>query len=439
MVLLQYDQTMAIIIIRNSVTSVCAFHNILLFIYHMNHTPICGNQKKSFRLLNLSISTLVFLCFYTTFGCVFAWFLPQSQLACTWIIKIGVTSYALSKVIVYFFIMERLFLIFQQTSYGFNKMQKSMARMISAVFVFVTISICVLFTDGTFHSDPIDCTSDIPLWILVYGAGSDVSISMALSVTFSRKLLHINLTMVENTMNDIIDSNSKSVRSRTGSVCTNKAGGVADEDPSGVAIKRVNSIQNINENDATFKILTKSTLLTFVALFSTQLQLSLAGIIGLNAPLSAIDSVINGWCCMLMFSRYHHIYSKMCGKMEKCITINCLSCWSCNCCCELEVEKETKARSIDTDNQNNVQNEVSLKEIIVSETEMEDIDGHRPISISPSDDKHDHIFANLGPDSEPMDRDNVNVSDNDKVDQDINSLDVKDSDYYHTRNQSTAL
>ena len=423
MVLLQYEQTTTIILARNAILAICALHNLLLFIYHMNHTRsfICGDQKKSFRLLNLSISTLGFLCFYTMYNCLFAWYPVQSQLGCTWIIKIGVTSYALSKVIVYVFIMERLFLIFHQTSYGFSKRQKTMGRIISAVIVITMISICILFTDGTYNSELINCTSDVPLWLLMYGAGFDVTCSMALSVIFSRKLLHINLTIVENTMD------SKSPRSMSETTCTNSnENGHGDanpvHDPSGTAVKRINSIDHVNENDATFKILTKSTLLTFIALFSTQLQLSIVGIVGLNAPFSALDSVINGWCCMLMFARYNYIYIKLCGKMEKCITIKCLSCWSCNCCFELQMEMETETGR-NTDNHKSTQKEASLncsktntKDLITSDTEHDmevDIHDDRPVSTSPvaSDaNEHNHVSnVNLiASDSEATKEVNVN-------------------------------
>ena len=422
MALIKYNQTQTIIIIRNLITTICAVHNSLLFGYHMYHTPACGRQKTKSRLQFLSISTLGFLCLYTIFSCTFLWYQIQSPYACTWIVKAGTASYALSKVVVYLFIMERLFFIFQRTTYGFNKTQKIMARTMASIYVITSLFICMVFADEQYHSELVDCTAVIPFWLLAYGGGADVIASLILSITFSRKLLVINLTMVENSMCNVVDS---SVRSRTEtmeSVYTKNTmhnNSNMDREVSkskSVTAKRMKSIDNINEQDSTFKILKKSTLLTFIALLSTHISILISAFIGLSNPLSALDSVINGWCCMLMFARYHGIYITLCGKMEKCITVQCLSCYTCNyCCCELDVA--TKA---DNENDKHVQRELSVnssktKDIISSGTSIDN--DNQTMEIVTLDDENNDEY----------------------VKGDITPLDINEPDFYHNRNQSTAL
>ena len=50
------------------------------------------------------------------------------------------------------------------------------------------------------------------------------------------------------------------------------------------------------QNDwKTYRLLSKSTLLTFIALFTTVVTLVLAAILGLASMFTAIDSVVNCW------------------------------------------------------------------------------------------------------------------------------------------------
>ena len=374
--LLKFEYDTTITMLKDIISTICAIHNLLLFLYHLLHTSVANEEKqkkkiKAFRLIYLSIFVLGYLCLfaiYTSFG---SWYKMKSQLACAWIIRFGVTGYALSKTVVYLFLMERLLLIFVNTSLQFNKIQKLMVRSIVTIYMVGAIFIIMLFVDGKYENNA-DCYSVIPFWIIIYGVGFDILASVVMSVMFSRKLLIVNLTMVESTMTSIVNVPSESLGNSN--IVSTPSLDVTHSPKNVSKTSVIGSLENVNKDDKTFKILIKSTLLTFVALISTQVQLGISGIIGLNSVLAVIDSVINGWCCVLMFAKYDHVYTKLCKKMEKCITIQCLSCYSCDYCCTLNIEKQPNMNGNrqKTISSNSTNTDTSTKEIVIqSDTELE--------------------------------------------------------------------
>ena len=72
----------------------------------------------------------------------------------------------------------------------------------------------------------------------------------------------------------------------------------------------------LNHNNLTWKILGKSTLLTFIALASSEICLVLAGVLELEALWTSIDSVVNCWCVMLIFAIHKKIYAFGCEKLQ---------------------------------------------------------------------------------------------------------------------------
>ena len=82
-----------------------------------------------------------------------------------------------------------------------------------------------------------------------------------------------------------------------------------------------------------WRIATKSTYLTCVALLSTPLCIGLLVFIHHHTTiLLSIDSMINCWCIMLMINTSKKIYDKLCVRMEhRIITTKCILYYSCNC------------------------------------------------------------------------------------------------------------
>ena len=343
MALFDVPLTDTLIITRNIIASIAAIHNLILLIFHLFHTFSCCKQEKNktIRLQNLSVACLCSLCVYAIFSATMGWYKYTSSLQCKWIIKIGMTLWSISKLIVYLFIMERLFIIFQKTSLGFTKLQKNRARILFALYTVGIIGGSLSFGDGTYHPSLSTCNSNISPYIIILAGFLDLAISSLISILFARKLLIINLRMIDNNMN--VNRDQTATSNQESNNKNNSTHDINNMDSISPRTVRVTSVYDLDSNDATYKILTKSTLLTLIAILSTQSCLITTGIIGSNAMWACIDSVINGWCCMLMFVTYNNLYSKLCWKMEQCVTIRCLSCYSCNYwCCELQFDQEIK-------------------------------------------------------------------------------------------------
>lgn len=426
-----------------------AIHNAILLMYHAYHTITESKRRqKIIRLQYLSVLTLAVLSIYATFAAILGWYQYQSYLECKWIFITGMMLYIISKCILYLFIMERLFLIFNKTNLSFTVTQRIISRILFVIYTITALLLSIFFGGNvTFYSEFQYCESNIPTFITIFFAASDIIISAVLSILFARRLLIINLRRVVSNMDETLDSVTR--LSRNGSISTVQSSKHIDDnhDPPGVmrmpSPKRSGSVYDVNEKDATFKILTKSTLLTFIALLSTQFTLISIALLGSGAVFGCLDSIINGWCCMLMFASYGNIYSKklLCGKLEKLITIRCLSCYSCNCCCfELDIQdREDKKRKKDiippgSPSLENHKSTSTTKEIvIISDTERESKqDQEHKQSPSPIEDDH-HIptFQDIRSDSdENVDEEAENYK---------NNLDVTNPKIFHMTQESTAL
>ena len=281
--------------------------------------------------------------------------------------------------------MERLFIIFQQTALQFSNAIKNICRVIFGLYVSLAFILGFKFADGTYHSDINHCSSNVPFYSIAFSGISEYILSLVISATFARKLLTLNLTTVDNEMRDIM---RKASSPRAHMKVHPGHGQFVNSVSTTFEIKGMKF--GIDEQDATYKVLTKSTLLTFIALLSTQLQLLVTGLIGLRGMLSCIDTVINGWCVMLMFARYSHIYDKFgCMKMEKCVTIKCLSCYSCNyCCLALDVKNIGE----------NINEEKDGKESEDIQVQNENDDGHikvipKPMSAKIMEDEMENVLS----------------------------------------------
>ena len=96
-------------------------------------------------------------------------------------------------------------------------------------------------------------------------------------------------------------------------------------------------IMNVMMQDTLiWRALNKFTLLTFISVFTTLLSLVLAGIFGLGGLWVSIDAIVNCWCVLLCFKQHERLYKWICcNNGENVICVECLSWYSCNCCCEI--------------------------------------------------------------------------------------------------------
>merc|ERR1712013_623094 len=72
------------------------------------------------------------------------------------------------------------------------------------------------------------------------------------------------------------------------------------------------------------------------------------GVFGLSSIWNSFDFAVNCWCIVLMFSVHKRVYRKLCNALERRIPLQCLMCYSCQCCCgdheEIAVQITTTTR-----------------------------------------------------------------------------------------------
>ena len=312
-------------IIYDLIVATSFSHNTIVLLIHCYFTLQSYKIKKSTRLRNISLFALSLTFFSSLWILLLAFnLIPVS---CKWIIIIAMMLYMSTKIILYFLFLERLFSIFSDTTYGFNKKNITISRVIFAIYLLSMWTVAIFVGDGDYSSIRGQCASFWPYWLNLSFAVIDIIWCTTISILFSRRLLSLHLETMTTSNND----NTK--------------------------IKRV---------------LKRSTLLTTIALFTTSLSLVIAGILGLSGMWISSDSMVNCWCIMLMFRFYDKIYIICCNRMEFCVSINCLKYYSCNCFCTIYLSDvmETKHNdspstmnptmvSMDTTRSSNPEKEVS--------------------------------------------------------------------------------
>ena len=319
----KYDPTVTILYIRNVFMTISAVHNVILFIYHSFNIIKCCKQKKRIALQYLSVYSIAATSIWSCFAAMVGWHKYQSEIECKYIIVLGMQLWLIGKLIFYVFLMERLFRIFQETVMKVDKSKRIMARVTFLVYAMIMLCFIALFVNANYYESLNQCNPNIPLLLWVVYGGSDLLISIIISVTFARKLLTINLRTFETEMNKTVNKNDNTEIQETQT--------------------------NVNSNDATFKVVIKSTLLTFVAIFSTFLFIIVITIIGLEPLWGCLDIIINNWCVILMFAKYDKEYTKLCGKLEQFVTLRCLSCYSCHYCFKLNLKNEARNERVCSD------------------------------------------------------------------------------------------
>ena len=98
-------------------------------------------------------------------------------------------------------------------------------------------------------------------------------------------------------------------------------------------IRRVVSISVEEKEDerGLYFVLKKSTILTIVSLFTTNLAVIMNEFVGIGASWVAIDSTVNMICIILMFNMHTNKYEKICHGLDLIVSDECLLCCSCHC------------------------------------------------------------------------------------------------------------
>ena len=133
----------------------------------------------------------------------------------------------------------------------------------------------------------------------------DLSLSIIISVLFTRRLLLLNLETFKNEM--IYGPSS------------------------------LKSMSEVVENMPHFIVLNKTTLLACITLGTNQFTILAAGIFRFSSMWSSLNTMVNCWCIMLMFSCHNNVFERICGGCKGMVNTECLNCYSCNWLCRIMV------------------------------------------------------------------------------------------------------
>ena len=239
---------------------------------------------------------------------------------CEYIIKIAAILFQNAHFTLYFLFFERLFSVFIESDLQFNKHQIYFSRIMLFIFYSSFIVIMWIFGGSTAKYNTIheSCSSDYPWWIAVIYAFFDTMICLNIQILFARRLLMAHLSTFKDKINN---ENEQEIDKRESMMIS------FDDD--------LNNLTEDEQSDLVV-ILTKSTLLTFIAIITNQIALILSGFLNIPSLWLSVNSCINCWCIILMFKCHKNIFNKLCGKCnKKIISIQCLYCYSCDCFCTI--------------------------------------------------------------------------------------------------------
>eukprot|EP01084_Bolivina_argentea_P207948 354691_1 len=311
-------------LLRNIINVIAMIHNLVILTYHSYYSFECITKLKTKRLQHLSLFTIAILTLLSVYYAITP-FIIATDTICGLLVLAGASLWVLTKITMYFFFLERLFLIFMDSTYAFSSCKMIGSRIVLITYATFCLTILIIFMHGKVDPMTHTCLATSPMWVNAIGVIGDYLICTLMQVAVSRRLL-------------LLIMNSKT---------QNKAINVS--------------------NDLIIRILTKSTILTFIALLSTELSLLLMGSIGLTTLWVSLDSMINCWCVFTMFAVHKKLYLNICGKLESIISYKCLLCCSCHCCYMVnitEVENPTIQRvgSISIVSATSVDGNISIQE-----------------------------------------------------------------------------
>ena len=290
-----------------------ALHNIFTWIFHATYS--CGTSERN-RIHSLSVWALTLIMLTSINYVIVPYFtafnndagnIPLTAPLCKWIFFALKMCFIYSKTIgLYYAYIERLFLIFQGNVYAFDKWQIwSLRGMLVLLTLIWTAS--GLFVDKIqFIEESNTCSPILNQTTVFLFVVADFAVSNLITVLYCRRLLIF-----------ISRLNTRFLPNAPGPNAPHQ------------------------EADRTyFKVMVKSTVLTFVASISTQVTCILCAVMGVPSLWVALDSAFNSWCLILIFDLYDdlfNLYPCCCCLCEKLMCYHCIVCCSCHCCCRVEL------------------------------------------------------------------------------------------------------
>ena len=298
-------------IMADTVAIISCCHNVSLLCLHSYYICPCFSRNRLHKLQIMSFFCLFMLGLLMGWGVFIAWNLYPEWFLCSYLLKIGLILWGINKVALYYLFLERLFSVFDKSALSFSKMQILAPRILLGLHLGIGVTLTGLYgngaiieTNGQYH-----CRGKYPIWLNLYAAVGDFIICTVISIIFARRLLLLNIGLIwkkqelsKKDGNDVIDT-----------------------------------MYDTMVDDSMWELLSKSTILSFVALFTTEISLICIGLLGWATFWGGINSMVDSWCIILMFVNYKRLYFVICGKLERLVTLNCLSCYSCDLCYHIRI------------------------------------------------------------------------------------------------------
>lgn len=350
-----------------------AVHHSVLLLYHIPHVLTNTKDRKGAkrRPSNIEILSVIYMCSIAIgqfWEGTIRWNpLPYySDITCSWTKKFSACMYALCKALMYLLFLERTYSAFADSVWAFSNWIKCTVRTVGCLYLLILWLLVVLQVDGEF--DPVTdvCRIILPPFLSVIAIVSDMFIVLAISITFCRRLLLLNMSMTTSRMM----SPSPSIRSTTftpktptvpmtptspippqftlnsdtihtmdtispTTPTTPTTPSIPDTPTASTPIpetRRTMSLDTVSRECFTYDVLQKTLVLTTIALLTTPMSLILGAIVGMVGFWVSVDFMISCWMVMLMFAKHNWIYEHLCEHLEVMVTVNCLSIYSCYHC-----------------------------------------------------------------------------------------------------------
>lgn len=306
------------------VTITAVIHNVALLIIHSHHIAKSKPKSHVQRLSLLSMAvTLAFLI--VLFFTVYPWTFPIphpilnpiATLGCRWHFKLSGIFMISYKFSLYLLFMERLFAIFRNgADLQFNSNHILCARFVLGTCWLTEETLVLLCIDARHsESNPLICVDETKLFMLFIYITMDLTFCISISVMFTRRLLALHVQ----TTTQVIAGNT---HIETGS-----------STQSGTHVSE--SSKESATSSISLSIASKSTLLSCVALITSELAIFGTAATGLFGLFLSLDCMVNSWCIMLIFKPYDQIFQSICCLGQRLIGMRFLACYSCHCCCRI--------------------------------------------------------------------------------------------------------
>jgi hypothetical protein len=239
-----------------------------------------------------------------------------SSIPCTTSLRIISPIYQCCKGVMYIVFLSRLDIVFAGTTYAYNSSHLRIAEVIIAVLN-LFIAVCdVIFptssSKGRRMGDFQSCKSAFPLWIPSIVILQDIVLSVACLHMFTKPLKHL---IEEQKKNGAVElSSTVTTTGRPELASTASMSGSLSDRPSSRS-PRASSPRRPTvevERQGTFRrLITKLTILTWVAVISSFLMLTCLVLTG-EAVLVPLDAVTNTMSMVLMSSSFDEYYDTWC-------------------------------------------------------------------------------------------------------------------------------